>query len=165
MKKVIILLFITPLFTSCSSQKNPLNKAKEVQNATAQTRPGTVPSKVGSWMMTAIVNGVPWKATSLMPPEIGSRIVGYYNNEYIGLPYNKQDMKTGKKIALGPDEAADISFTGIELATTKNGEMEITKSDEKWVEGKFYFSCSINGTTTVLKVTDGFFRISLTSTR
>jgi hypothetical protein len=40
------------------------------------------------------------------------------------------------------------------------GEMEITKADGNWAEGKFFFTCS-GSTDKTVSVTDGFFRISL----
>ena len=74
-------------------------------------------------------------------------------------------MKAGKKISLGPDEAADIFLTGVGLATTKNGEIEIIKVDSEWAEGKFYFTSGINGTNNTVAITDGVFRISLKAAR
>jgi hypothetical protein len=41
-------------------------------------------------------------------------------------------------------------------------QMEITKVDNNWAEGKFYFTGSRSDKT--VEVTDGFFRISLSKT-
>jgi hypothetical protein len=161
MKLLFIVVMVLPFFTACNSQKKPLDKAKEVQAAITQARPGTMPTKEGSWMMVAKINGKAWVAASVMPPEAAGRIVGYHNKEYIGLPYNKQYIKVGKKIALGEEEAADIFFTGVGLATTNKGQIEITKVEEGWAEGKFYFTETINGTDKVIEITDGFFRIAV----
>jgi len=47
-------------------------------------------------------------------------------------------------------------LTGVGLATTKNGEMEITKVDGEWAEGKFFFTSSINDTNKIVVITEGF---------
>ncbi|MEO6128554.1 MAG: hypothetical protein ABIP30_09435 [Ferruginibacter sp.] len=138
-----------------------MNEAKETQAAITKIKPGNMQATEGGWMMTAKLNGKDWKASSLMPPAAASRIIGYYQDEYIGLPYNKQYLVAGKKIALGEDEAVDISFTGIGLAITKNGEMEITKMNENWAEGKFHFTATISGTDKLVEVTEGSFRIKI----
>jgi hypothetical protein len=43
----------------------------------------------------------------------------------------------------------------------RKGEMEITKVDDNWAEGKFSFTGSASSTTKTVEVTDGFFRISM----
>jgi len=139
---------------SCQSQAT--KAAKQTQASAASIRPDAIATTAGGFTMTAKINGITWSAASIMPPEAAGRIVGYYDKEYIGLPYDKEYMKAGKKITLGPDEAADISLTGVGLATTKNGEMEITKVDGEWAEGKFFFTSSINDTNKIVVITEGF---------
>jgi len=45
----------------------------------------------------------------------------------------------------------------------RKGEMEITKVDDKWVEGEFYFTAIASETDKTMEVTEGFFRISIAS--
>ena len=159
MKNLLISFTSVLIITSCSSgQNNARNQAEKIKTAIVESSPGTIPTAEGGWAMTAKVNGKAWTATSLMPPEAAGRIIGYYNKEYIGLPYNKQNMRIGK-IALGEAEAADIFFIGVGLSTTKNGEIEIIHADEQKAEGKFYFTCVENSTGKLIEVTDGYFKI------
>ena len=160
MKHFFLSILTLLILSSCNSQQSDaVKQAKEVQSAIKQTRPGTIPVTDDGWTMTAQLNGKAWKASSLMPPEAASRIIGYYQDEYIGLPYNKQYLVAGKKIALGEDEAVDISFAGIGLAITKKGEMEITKVGNGWAEGTFHFTATVSDTNKSVEVTNGFFRI------
>ena len=155
-------MIITTIFilTSCNGQQSGAKKQTEKNKpASKENRPGSMPTSESTWMLKAKIDGKEWIADAMMPPNIAGRIIGYYNKEYIGLPYNKQYLRAGRKISLGENEAADIFFTGVGLATTKKGEMEITKVDGKWAEGKFYFTESINGTTKTIEVSEGFFRI------
>lgn len=161
MKHLVYSLLAILLATSCNSQSSRTKPAKETQVAITAIKPGTMPATDGGWTMTAKINGKDWKASTLMPPEAASRIVGYFQDEYIGLPYNKQYLVAGKKIVLGEDEAVDIFLTGVGLAVTKNGEMEITKVDENWAEGKFHFTATESGTDKIIEVTDGLFRIKI----
>ena len=157
-------MIITTIFilTSCNGQQSGAKKQTEKNKpASKENRPGSMPTSESTWMLKAKIDGKEWIADAMMPPNIAGRIIGYYNKEYIGLPYNKQYLRAGRKISLGEDEAADIFFTGVGLATTKKGEMEITKVDGKWAEGKFFVIGTINGSGKSIEITDGFFRISL----
>jgi hypothetical protein len=158
MKHSIAILLVLGLLASCNSnsQTKATEKLKEIQ---AAIKPGTIAASAAGYKMMAKVNGKQWTASSLMPPETAGRIVGYSGKEYIGLPYNKQYLTAGKKITLGEEEAADIFFKGVGLATTKSGQMEIIKVDGKMAEGKFYFTCVENATGKTIEVTEGFFRI------
>jgi hypothetical protein len=162
MKYTLITLAGLFILASCNSQQGEANKtADQIQQQVNQNSAGNVPTSSTGYYMKATVNGKEWIADGMTPPEAAGRIVGNKNKEYIGLPYNKQYLVAGKKIALGEDEAVDISFTGIGLAITKKGEMEITKVDKEWAEGKFYFTSTISGTDKTVEVTDGFFRIKM----
>ncbi|MHA4812515.1 hypothetical protein ACX0G9_30765 [Flavitalea flava] len=161
MKHLLYSLITIFIVTSCNSQNSAISQAKETQAAITTIKPGTMQAAEGGWMMTAKLNGKDWKASSLMPPKAASRIIGYYHDEYIGLPYNNQYLVAGKKIALGEGEAVDISFPGIGLAITKKGEMEITKVATGWAEGTFYFTATTSGTAKMVEVKDGFFRIKI----
>ncbi len=160
MKSLLITFTGLLLLASCNSQQSEAKRmADTIQQEVKQNTPGTVPTSATGYYMKATINSKEWVADAMMPPEAPASIIGNKNNEYISLPYNKQYLIAGKKIALGEDEAVDISFTGVGLATTKKGEMEITKVDGKWAEGKFYFSASINSTGKTINITEGFFRI------
>ena len=73
-------------------------------------------------------------------------------------------MEVGKKEIFGEHNAVDMStFEGGEMEywTGNKGEMEITKVDGDWAEGKFFITGSKTDSDKTVEVTDGFFRISL----
>lgn len=112
------------------------------------------------WTMTAKINGKNWKASSIMPPETAGRIIGYYGEEYIGLPYDKNEMIVGKKEIFGQDNAVDLSTTDeVGMWGGRKGEMEITKVENGWAEGTFHFIADAHDTNKTIEVKDGFFKI------
>lgn len=158
------LLIIAAMLASCgnSDQNKAINDAKQVQSEIKNIRPGTIPTKEGGWSMKAKINGKDWVATSIMSPDAASRIIGYYNEEYIGLPYDRRDMVVGKKITFGENNAVDLATNDeVGMWGGRKGEMEITKVDDKWAEGKFFFTGSTSASAKTVEVTDGFFRISV----
>lgn len=50
----------------------------------------------------------------------------------------------------------------IEYWSGYKGEMEITKVDGGWAEGKFFITGSKTDSDKTVEITDGFFRISIT---
>lgn len=163
MKHLLFAFLTICIVTSCNSQQSEtVKQAKETQSAIVKIKPGTVPAKEGSWTMTAKLNGKDWKASSLMPPEAASRIIGYYQDEYIGLPYNSRDMVAGHKEEFGENNAVDLSTSDeVGMWGGRKGEMEITSVEKGWAEGSFYFTATASGTDKTVEVTDGFFRIQI----
>ncbi len=157
-------LLMAATLAACGNNKQneATEQAKKVQAAIQQNIPGTIPTSAGSYTMTAKVDGKNWAATSMMPPELASRLIGYYNGEYIGLPYDRRDLVVGKKITFGENNAVDLATNDdIGIWGGRKGEMIITKVDEKSAEGTFFFTASTSSTTKTIEVTDGFFRIPL----
>jgi len=112
--------------------------------------------------MKAKLNGKDWSAASIMSPDEAGRIIGYNNDEYIGLPYDRENMVVGYKSIFGEHNAVDIVTNDeVGLWGGRKGEMEITKVDENWAEGKFFVTGSADGTDITMEITDGFFRISM----
>ena len=160
MKYFLFLLIILLLNASCNSQNKTQQETKEIQTSLSKIRPGTIPSTEGGWMMTAKINGENWKASSIMPPEAAGRIIGYSGEEYIGLPYNKNEMIVGKKDIFDKDNAVDLATTDeVDMWGGRKGEMEITKVENGWAEGRFHFTATAHDTNKTKEVTDGFFKI------
>jgi len=164
MKKIILLFSITTMLFSCGSsdQTKTVNDVKQAQTVIEAMQSGHIPAKEGGWTMTAKMNGKEWVASSFMSPEVADRIIGYYKEESISFPYDRSDMAVGKKIKFGETHAVDL-FTNDDVAIWggRKGEMEITKVDNGWVEGKFFFTATAGSTDKTIEVTDGFFRISI----
>ena len=160
-----MLIMAAFLLSSCgnSSQSKALSDAKETAAAINQLQPGGIPTSAGGWTMTAKIDGKDWSANSLMPPEAAGRIIGDNNGVSVSLPYDRRSMVVGHKTKFSHNDAVDL-FTHDDIAIWGGyaGEMEITKVDGDWAEGKFV----VTGTTSSdaskkIEVTNGFFRISL----
>ncbi len=121
----IVIFFIT----ACSNgaQNDAVKQAEQVQAAIKENMPGTVPTTKDGWSVRAKINGKDWVATSIMPPDAAGRIIGYYDKEWIGLPYDRRYLIVGKKISFGESNAADLATNDdIGLWGGRKGEMEIT---------------------------------------
>jgi hypothetical protein len=161
MKQTLFILGISFFIalTACNSQSDASKKAKQVQTAIKENKPGTVATTAEGYTMRAKLDGKEWTATAMMPPETAGRIIGYMNAEYIGLPYDKGNLVSGKKNTFGEDNAVDLSTNDAGMLGGRKGEMQITKVDENWVEGTFFFTAGTSGSNKTVEVTDGFFRI------
>ena len=165
MKQTSLILVMAMIISSCgnSAQNNAVNDAKKVAAGIKQMQPGGIPTTAGGWTMTAKFNGKDWSANSLMPLEATGRIIGDNDGVSISLPYDRREMTLGYKNKISEHNAVDI-FTHDDVAIWGGykGEMEITKVDGDWVEGKFFVTGSTHDAPDKkLEITDGFFRISL----
>lgn len=164
MKRTLSILLMSIVLFSCgnNTDNKTLTDAKNLQSDIQKMQPGGIPTSEGSWTMTAKINGKDWKANSIMPPDMAGRIAGNDNTTSIGLPYDRRGMVVGKKNKFSHDNAVDLMLPSSEggILGGYNGEMEITKVDDKWVEGKFFFSGSSGSSDSKAEVTEGFFRIS-----
>ena len=162
MKQTLMTLLVATVLLSCgnSTQNNAVSDAKKVEAGIKQMQPGGIPTTEGGWTMTAKFNGKAWSANSFMPLEASGRIVGDNDGVSISLPYDRREMTLGYKNKISHNNAVDI-FTHDEVALWAGyeGGMEITKVDENWAEGKFFFTGSSDDKT--IEVTEGFFRISM----
>ncbi len=164
MKQTLSILLITAILTSCgtSTGNNTVSDAKQVAAGIISMQPGGIATTAGGWTMTAKINGKSWSANSIVSPDMAGRIVGESNGETISLPYDRRGMVVGKTTKFSHNNAVDL-FTNDEVALWGGyaGEMEITKVDADWAEGKFIVTGSTSSTDKTLEVTEGFFRISM----
>jgi hypothetical protein len=162
MKKLFTSATMLLLLTQCnnhSSSAQIIEESKMVAESIKAAKPGTVATSENGYYMKAKINGKDWEASSMMPPEMPSRIIGYYNDESISFPYDRRDMRVGKK--------TNFENSGVDLFLSDDvgiwgghtGEMEITKADEISAEGKFFFTATAKGTDKKIQVTEGSFRI------
>lgn len=154
MKKIASIFIIITILFSCGNKSKVNN-----QLITEKTNSETSKIITNGYLMKVKIDGKPWQSTSMAPVEASGRIVGYYNGQYIGLPYNKSYLIVGKKIIINQDEAADIFLKDGCSYPLTNGLMEITKIGDNWAEGTFYFTTVCSSTNKTVKITDGFFRI------
>lgn len=158
MKKSASILIIIIMLFSCGNKKTTeqVNNSQSVIEKASQETQATTNN---DYLMKANIDGKHWQSTSIAPVEVSGRIVGYYNGQYIGLPYNKSYLVAGKIIIINQDEAADLFLKDGCSYPITNGQMVITKVADNWAEGKFFFTTTCISTNKVVKVTDGFFRI------
>jgi len=168
MKQTLLLFITAAMLSACgnSDQSKAVSDAKQVQAELKTMQPGGRPTTEGGWTMTAKINGKVWTATSMIPPDRAGQIFGENNNgESISLPYydRRSFLAQEKNHKLGGNhDGVDMRLNDdIVLWSAKKGEMEITKVDDKWAEGKFSFIASGFQTDKTIEVTDGFFRISM----
>jgi hypothetical protein len=166
MKQLFFILIIASVLSSCNSdQTKAVAEAKEIQSALNEIKPGEIPTAEGGWTMKAKINGKDWNAASFMSPEAAGRIVGSNKKEYISLPYDRREMVVGYKNEFSDHNAVDIGTNDdVALWGGLKGEMEITKVDENWAEGKFHVTGTSSGTDKTVEITEGFFRISMKKT-
>lgn len=162
MKQTLLIFIIAGMLYSCgnSEQNKTVSDAKNLQKELSSMQPGGIPTTEGGWTMKAKIDGKEWVASSIISPEAAGRIAGEGNDKSISLPYNRRSMVVGNKTEFSHDNAVDL-FTNddVGLWGGYSGEMEITKVDDKWAEGKFFLTGSSDSKT--IEVTDGFFRISI----
>ncbi|HYM94132.1 MAG TPA: hypothetical protein VET23_08340 [Chitinophagaceae bacterium] len=165
MKQIFSILILGTILWSCgnNNQNKALNDAKQVQSEIKKIQPGGIPTTEAGWTMKAKINGKEWVANSIISPDAAGRIVGDNNGESISLPYDRRDIVAGNKTKFGENNAVDL-FTNDDVGIWggRKGEMEITKVDNNWAEGKFFFTGSSSRSDKTVEVTDGFFRIALT---
>lgn len=163
MKQTISILILAAMLYSCgnNSQSKAISDAKQIQSELKKMQPGGIATSESGWTMTATINGKKWLANSLMPLEATGRIIGDNNGESISLPYDRRDMVVGEKTNF-ENSAVDLFLNNdVAIWGGHTGKMEITKVDDKWAEGKFFFTATSSSTDKKIEVTDGFFRISM----
>jgi hypothetical protein len=165
MKQIISILAIAGMLSSCggNTQSKAMEDQKEANKVTAATLDQNhIPAEEGGWTMTAKIDGKEWAASSFFKIDFQDRIHGFYKEgESISLPYDIRQMKVGGKITFGDDHVALLFPDDDAIWDGRKGEMEITKVDNGWAEGKFYFTAVTSSTTKTKEVTDGFFRIAI----
>ena len=167
MKQIISIMITAVILCSCgnSSQNKTQSDAKQLAAGIQKIDPDGIPTTAGGWTMTAKINGRDWTASSIMPLEATGRIIGDFNGAGLGFPYDRREMEVGNKEIFGEHNVVQISTIKdgeIEYWDGFLGEMEITKVEADWVEGKFFVTGKrITDSSRKVTITDGFFRISI----
>lgn len=164
-KTISIFILSVALLTSCgnSEQTKAMEDGKKMASALKEMKPGGIATTADGWTMKAKFNGKPWSANSMISPQVAGRIFGENNGESISLPFDRRGLIVGEKTTFSQNNAVDL-MTNDEVALWGGyaGEMEITKVDDEWAEGKFFVTGSSDSPAKIMEVTEGFFRISLT---
>lgn len=169
--KLILFLFITSAILCSCANDNEKHATKDVsspQTEKKENRPGSMSTSNDGWNMNAKINGKDYRAYSVWLPEGEHEIVGFYDGDkYIGLYYKPKDLVVGKKLSFSDLNATLTTNDSVGVRSGDKGELEITKVDDKWVEGKFFFTAVSFDTkkSKTIEVTDGFFRIGIENAR
>ncbi len=160
------------VFTACNSaQTEAQATADAIEKTMKENTPGAVATSANGYYMTATVDGKEWKATHMLPLNAASDtklVRGENDGSSISLHLWRPSLKLGLKRSFSPENPAGISLTDDPAALVSGnvGEVEITKFDDQWLEGKFHFSAT--GTSydaagssskKTAEVTEGRFRV------
>ena len=161
---IVTLLSFVLFACGSSAQDEAEDLASRIEETTKKNSPGTVATSESNYYMKAKIDGKKWVATHMMPDEDASssyiRIHGENGGDYMNFQLWKQGAEPGKSFPFDEDHAANLSLeedSGFWGGTS--GQLEITKLDGKWMEGKFSFKATSSSSPKTIDVTEGFFRV------
>lgn len=163
--QIIALLMATISIIACQSNSasEAARKAGEISETIKATTPeGSTTSETGVYMK-ATIDGKEWSAAKMIPDnDPGSsykRIHGEAGD--IMISFQLWKPTTGMKRSFGEDNAADF-WTEDGIFGGRKGEVTVTKADDQWVEGTFYFTATSIESNKTHEVTRGSFRVAAT---
>jgi hypothetical protein len=163
---LIFLAIIMLTANACGNAGSDAEKQAELIKQTVRDNtPGTIATSQDGYFLKAKINGKEWSATHMMPDESTNstyfRIYGENNGESISFSLSARYLQFGTKKEFREDNAADLWLNEESggIYGGRKGEVEITKSDGKWVEGIFHFSANSSLSKTIHEVTEGSFRV------
>ncbi|MBC7829636.1 MAG: hypothetical protein H7122_17965 [Chitinophagaceae bacterium] len=159
-------VIVSLMLFSCSGSAHDEAEqlADQIKETTKKNSPGTVATSESNYYMKAKIDGKNWVASHMMPDEeVNSsyiRIHGENGGDYMNFQLWKRGIESGKKFPFDDEHAANLSLEDDDgFWAGKSGELEITKLDGKWMEGKFWYKATSSGSTKTVEVTEGFFRV------
>ncbi|PZR27737.1 MAG: hypothetical protein DI535_09130 [Citrobacter freundii] len=159
MKQLFVFFITLILFSSCQSQQSKaMDDQKKAHKVLGKADQGKIVTSPGGWTMTATLNGKPWKASSMFPPEASGRIIGYLNDQSISLPFKKSKMVAGKTDVFSSTNVVDILMDDeVKIWAGTEGEMTITSVTNGWIEGEFRVTARDGNK--ILTITGGHFKV------
>lgn len=178
MKKMIPYITITTaiFFNACNSkgQTEAQKEAQKTADAIKKTmgKPDMVAASANGYFMKATIDGKQWEAVYMYPtenPNSAGSIYGERGEPFtkgsisIGIPVKtiRRWLEVGKKYQFGESRAVDF-YIGEDTYGGYTGELTITKVDDKWVEGTFYFTATSSSAPGRHEITNGSFRVAIT---
>lgn len=166
------------IFNACNSQgqtdaqKQAKKIAGDIQKTMKATTPGMIATSAGGYFIKATIDGKAWEATAMYPTDKpnGVAAISGQTGTYlqkgsisISIPVNpvRRWLEAGKKYKFGEARAVDFAIEE-DTFGGYSGELTITKVDDKWVEGTFYFTATSYSTPGKHEITNGFFRVAVT---
>ena len=170
MKQILFIacsIFLLTVVTSCNNaQSDAVKQAELIKKTVKENSPGTIPTSAAGHYMTAKIDGKEWSAAAMMPyTDVNGSylyIVGENDGDDINFQLWKRGIEVGKKTEFSEDHAANLNLKDVSaFFGGYAGFVEITKMDDKWVEGTFQFNASSHSSDKKVTVTDGHFRIAI----
>lgn len=168
MKLSLLLIITICALSACKNQqqKDAEKLMEQIQTTVKQNTPGLIATSENGYWMKAKIDGKEWKASGMLPNDNSDsrRIHGENNGEAISFSVWIRGLKAGKHFPFSEDDVADL-FTNDDVGIWggRKGEVIITKVDETSLEGSFSFTGSTNRSEKTVEITDGYFRMPLTS--
>jgi hypothetical protein len=159
MKTFLICLSAVFLFSCNNDKTEAQKKAGEIASVLEQQSSGTKPDADGIYLK-ATIDGREWVAESITRDNPGSSNYRQVNGETTDYTISFQLWKptTGDKREFNEDNAANL-FADDGIFGGRKGQITVTKADNTWIEGEFYFTATSTMSDKKHEVTNGFFRI------
>lgn len=170
MKQVLFIcctFFLLVGIVGCSNaQSDAVKQAELIKETVKKNSPGSIPTSATGHYMTGKIDGKAWAASYMMPYTDVSGSYIYIAGENEGDDINfqlwKRGLAVGKKIDFSEDHAANLNLKDVPaFFGGRSGYVEITKMDDKWMEGTFQFNATSHSSDKKVTVTNGRFRIAI----
>lgn len=128
---------------------------------------GYVSTSETGYRMTALIDGVPWEASRMREFENSTaavRVEGVAGVRSVAFNLWLHQLRSGSRIyfyAGAPAELVPQRSAAVWKGTS--GTVDMLRVDESRLEGTFHFTAVQDGTMRVINVTEGYFRIMLTT--
>lgn len=152
------------IIACCNSAQSEAEKtAQQIKEARAANTPAAeTPSDNGVYIK-ATIDGKPWQAEKMIPdmdPNSSyKRIHGEKGETMISFQLWKP--QTGMKRDFREDYVADF-FAEDGIFGGRTGEVTVTKADDQFIEGTFYFTATSTADHTKHEISNGSFRVAAT---
>jgi Family of unknown function (DUF6252) len=159
---------------SCNGQTDAQKEAKKIAADIKKTmgKPDMVAVSANGYYMKATIDGKLWEAAFMYPTDKpnGASMIAGESGTYlekggvlIGIHVKpvKRWLEVGKKYKFGEARAVDFAIDE-DTYGGYVGELTITKVDDKWVEGTFYFTATSSSASGKHEITNGSFRVAVT---
>jgi hypothetical protein len=144
---------------ACNSQTDAQNKANEITAMSQQAAKEDKSVSDGNYVK-ATINGKKWesKKTTRYGPESSYKLINGETDEYT-ISFQIHKPQAGLKREFNKEYQVDL-VTDDGYFNAEKGAVTVTKADDKWIEGTFYFTAKSSSSSKTYEVTDGSFRIA-----
>lgn len=152
------------IIAGCSSTQSEAEKiAQQIKETReASTPAAATPSENGIYLK-ATIDGKPWQAEKMIPdmdPNSSYKRIHGEKGE-IMISFQLWKPQTGMKRKFKEDDVADF-FAEDGIFGGRTGEVIVTKADDQFIEGTFYFTASSTANNIKHEITNGSFRVAAT---